>query len=385
MDLLRLLWLIAPLLEVSMSIRNQVDFSLEATRPLLGECGVLSNLFGKERFVKDYLDGSIALGRSVRAAGHRGLMLVTPSVSPEHREELVNKGFWHVYEVEPVKNPLPEGEQSNSREELENTFTKLHAFNMQEFFDRIVMMDSDMILRRPLDEICALPLESFNSVAAAPYIPCGDPGIPSSFQWFNSGFLVFKPSPELYSHVMTLKDDSSINDRDFLINEMKLDPARLGGEQDLLNMVFRQNWTSLSSSFNFRSERNLCRQSWVGPGAGSVAIDLDWQWKDDLSKDPELAEEFFVKALPQLSVLHYKGVHKPWKKRPKFNMDDAKEHIDKLMFDEFDKAKSESLEPMDTTSGEQQELSSSMGDRANETADHEPVKVSVTVDVSVSS
>lgn len=104
-----------------------------------------------------------------------------------------------------------------------STFTKLHAFRL-DHLDRLVFLDSDMIVRQNLDE-----LFETSGFAAVP-----DHGLEYHHERFNSGLFAVDPSIELF---------------DRLMEQVRTTISYDGGDQGFLNEMF-PDWVRLPHEFN---------------------------------------------------------------------------------------------------------------------------------------
>ena len=155
-----------------------------------------------------YAPGVEALGRSLKATGtHEAMVvMVTPDVSLPARNRFAEAG-WIVRDIEPVKNPLPAGEQLFPR--FEATFTKLRAWELDEF-DKVVLLDADMIVLRDLGDLFDRP-----ELSAAPDFMRPDR--------FNSGAMVLEPSRDKLAR---------------MLQQLAASPTYDGGDQGFLNTFF---------------------------------------------------------------------------------------------------------------------------------------------------
>lgn len=94
-------------------------------------------------------------------------------------------------------------------------FTKLLAWNLTEF-DRIILVDSDMVVLRNIDHLFAHP----------PLSAVEDPGAPGIF---NSGFMVICPDAQIFAA---------------MLRELPSAPSYNSGDQGFLNYFFRDEWIS---------------------------------------------------------------------------------------------------------------------------------------------
>jgi len=94
-------------------------------------------------------------------------------------------------------------------------FTKLLAWSLVEF-QRVVLIDSDMVVVRNIDHLFASP--ELSAVE--------DPGSPGLF---NSGLMVIRPDTEILSSMLSALPNASTYN---------------GGDQGFLNFYFKDEWTN---------------------------------------------------------------------------------------------------------------------------------------------
>ncbi len=155
-----------------------------------------------------YAPGVEALGQSLQATSTPAarVVMVTPDVSATARAQLAGQG-WILRDVEPVKNPTPAGEQLFPR--FDKVFAKLRAWDLTEF-DKVVLLDADMIVLRPIDDLFERP-----ELSAAPDFLRPDR--------FNSGAMVLEPSSEKLAR---------------MFEQLHAAPTYDGGDQGFLNGFF---------------------------------------------------------------------------------------------------------------------------------------------------
>jgi alpha-N-acetylglucosamine transferase len=155
-----------------------------------------------------YVPGVEALGRSLARTDtpHDKLLLVTDDVPLTAVHALCRDG-WRAHKVDPIENPNPTTDQFFAR--FANTFTKLRAFELEEF-DKLVLLDADTIALQNIDDLFERP-----GVSAAPDFLLPDR--------FNSGVLVIEPKKELFARMMEQLFTSASYD---------------GGDQGFLNTFF---------------------------------------------------------------------------------------------------------------------------------------------------
>jgi alpha-N-acetylglucosamine transferase len=149
-----------------------------------------------------YASGAIALGQSLVDIGSklRRVVMVTPDVEKKTRDTM--KTLWEVIEVQPIacnhqnkldptKYDLAGPTYKAGIQRWSATCTKFAAFTLTQF-ERIIFMDSDMLVVGPIDD--AIYGFSNASFLAAPETFPPDT--------FNSGFLVLNPSKANYENIM---------------------------------------------------------------------------------------------------------------------------------------------------------------------------------------
>ncbi len=163
-----------------------------------------------------YAPGVEALGRSLKATGTREpmVLMVTPDVPAAARLRLADQG-WALRDIQPVKNPTPAHQQLFPR--FDKVFTKLRAWELTDF-DKVVLLDADMVVRRPIDDLFERP-----ELAAAPDFMRPDR--------FNSGLLVLEPGSEKLGRMM---------------ETLAASPTYDGGDQGFLNAFFGDWYTGAS-------------------------------------------------------------------------------------------------------------------------------------------
>jgi hypothetical protein len=160
-----------------------------------------------------YAPGVEALGRSLRATGTREpmVLMVTSDVPRGARERLAGQG-WTLREIEPLRNPTPSKQQLFPR--FDKVFTKLRAWELGEF-DKVVLLDADMVVLGNIDELFARP-----ELSAAPDFLLPDR--------FNSGLMVLEPSGEKMTRMRAKLREAATYD---------------GGDQGFLNEFFGDWYT----------------------------------------------------------------------------------------------------------------------------------------------
>ncbi|KAI0068396.1 nucleotide-diphospho-sugar transferase [Artomyces pyxidatus] len=217
-----------------------------------------------------YLPGALVVDACMKAVGSKYpfVVLATPTLSQEVRDVLKRRNV----PIREIQGLYPqEGAHSLAAhdERFADTWTKLRAFELIEY-DRVVMMDSDMIVTRNMDELMTLDLPS-GWIAATHACACNPrklahypkdwvpencaytplthpealttasaitPSSPRPYGLLNSGLVVLTPSLELSRSIV-----------DYL-NTSPLVATFSFPDQDLLAEYFRGKWQPLPYIYN---------------------------------------------------------------------------------------------------------------------------------------
>ncbi|KAI0051734.1 glycosyltransferase family 8 protein [Auriscalpium vulgare] len=253
----------------------------------------------------DYLPGALVVHASLKAvkSNYPLIILTTPSLPQQTLDVLRRRGI----DTIPIKDLRPSNPftlpEENKR--FADTWTKLRAFELVQY-DRVVMMDSDMLVLRNMDELFDLDLPE-GWIAAAHVCACNPNRIkdypedwvpencaytglkavatgglpeptpitatsPRAHTLLNSGLVVLRPS---MNDANALK--AIVNDWDRVKNYKFPD-------QDALAAHFLGKWTPLPYAYNALKTLKL------------IHVPL---WRDD-----------------EVRCLHYILSDKPWKARP---------------------------------------------------------------------
>ncbi|GAA6029786.1 hypothetical protein JCM8097_001049 [Rhodosporidiobolus ruineniae] len=188
--------------------------------------------------------------------------LVTPATVGHQAQKALDKAFDHVVGVEPIASKSLDELKLLGRRDLALTLTKLHLFRLTKY-QKILFLDADTLVLRPLSHLFDLPVP----FAAAP-----DQGWPDSF---NSGVFVAEPSKDTFEALVRMMRERGTWD---------------GGDQGLLNDFF-PNWHRLSFTYN------------VTPSAYYTYAPAYKRHGQDIS------------------VLHFIGTDKPWKRSTRSTYD----------------------------------------------------------------
>ncbi|XP_070048288.1 UDP-glucuronate:xylan alpha-glucuronosyltransferase 2-like isoform X2 [Nicotiana tomentosiformis] len=200
---------------------------------------------------EDYVCGALALAQSLLKTGtkHDLLLLLDISISEPKREALVKAG-WKLRFIDRIRNPRAKNKTYN-----EYNYSKFRLWQLTDY-DKIIFVDSDIIVLRNIDFLFYLPQLSATG---------------NSRSIFNSGLMVIEPSNCTFDMFMQrTKDVISYN----------------GGDQGFLNEVFVW-WHRLPRRINFLKDF--------------------WTKKNGIS----LKDHWYGADPPILYTIHYLGL-KPW-------------------------------------------------------------------------
>ncbi|PCH33510.1 glycosyltransferase family 8 protein [Wolfiporia cocos MD-104 SS10] len=284
-----------------------------------------------------YLPGALVLHFCLVSVGSRYplVVMVTPGLSQDVRGVLARRNII----MREVDHLLPEeGTHKLSAHDarFQDTWTKLRAFELAEY-ERVVMLDSDMIVMRNMDELMDIELPS-DWIAAAHVCACNPrklPHYPSDwipencahtsmvhptaltsppvitessprpYHLLNSGTVVLNPSSELFAAI-----------RHFL-STSPLVPTFSFPDQDLLAAFFRGKWKSLPWCYNALKTLRVIHKP---------------MWRDE-----------------EVRCLHYILADKPWSTPPGTGGD--YEGVNQWWWDRFEKLRAE-MQPSDSTGWE---------------------------------
>ncbi|KAJ3506683.1 hypothetical protein NMY22_g17169 [Coprinellus aureogranulatus] len=213
-----------------------------------------------------YLPGVLVLWFSLQEVESKyPLIVMTTRSLPNESRGILRKAGIALRTVEELNHTF-ENQLDASDSRLTDAWTKLRGFELVEF-NRIVLLDCDMIVRRNMDELFTLPLP-LNQIAAVhvcacnPYqskhypqdwtpencahskvsTPTSHPpnaaDIPRPYGLPNSGMLVFQPSHQLFETVCRPLGDEGIV------------KAAAFADQDIIAAAFHGKWVALPWYYN---------------------------------------------------------------------------------------------------------------------------------------
>ncbi|KAK9354311.1 nucleotide-diphospho-sugar transferase [Lipomyces doorenjongii] len=250
-----------------------------------------------------YLPGLLALEYSLRRAGTKYpfLVLYTSTLEPEGHAALDRRGI----AKKEIPYLLPKVHKDYGVEvRFYDCWSKLQPFNLTEY-ERVVQLDSDMIVLQNMDELMEMELNNTDRVFAAshactcnpfkkPHYPkdwipenCSfthqhsDPdtaqleGAPTNtgLAICNGGLQVVQPSNETYEKIVAAMSEPSMTDNyEF-------------ADQSLLSDVFRDSWVPLSYKYNaLKTLRDVHKPIWRDDEVKNVHYILTpkpWEVKDE--------------------------------------------------------------------------------------------------------
>lgn len=217
----------------------------------------------------EYLPGAIALARSLRRSQSKYplIVMVTPDSDPSMIDTLHSEGC----EVRVVE-PIVISAWSYASPRYANVWTKLRVWGFDDM-DRVVFLDTDMLVLRNMDDLFHIELPS-EGIAASPACRCNphhkptypkdwvtencyytyaqtfppypdrDP-IATEKDYFNAGLLVLEPKRSDLAAFLNLLASPDAPEFPF-------------AEQDLLNAYFSRRWKILPYIFNALKTLRYC-------------------------------------------------------------------------------------------------------------------------------
>ncbi|SEQ81724.1 glycosyltransferase family 8 protein [Microlunatus flavus] len=207
-----------------------------------------------------YLTGVRVLRASLARAGspYPFVVVVTPTITAEDRALLEADGCL-VREVQPIRPPAGlQDHYANAR--FAEVWTKLAVWSLTEF-DRLVVLDADMLAVQNMDELFDLELApgqvaachacrcNPNKIATYPaswtpqhcaytHVEAGEPSVAEADPYVNGGTLVLQPDRAVYEEL--LRELAAVQDLGRYVF----------AEQDFLNEHFRGRWVVLPYVYN---------------------------------------------------------------------------------------------------------------------------------------
>ncbi|GAA5918513.1 hypothetical protein JCM6882_001362 [Rhodosporidiobolus microsporus] len=251
----------------------------------------------------NYLQATLVLRQSLVKSGTKYPLVVfaTHELPQVARDVLAQRGIAvrDIAWLEPPKDQQVQLAAHDNR--FYDTWTKLRVFELEDF-DRLVLLDSDMLVVRNMDELMEMPLEegwiaashacTCNPKKLAHYpsnwIPenCGHtqarltvPLSPSAFtksthDRLNSGLVVLRPSLKTFTAIV-----------EFLHTDPRV-PTYGFPDQDLLADFFQGKFLPLSYRYNALKTLRYChKEMWRDEDVKNVHLILKKPWYYQLPED----------------------------------------------------------------------------------------------------
>ncbi|KAI9472218.1 MAG: nucleotide-diphospho-sugar transferase [Benjaminiella poitrasii] len=212
----------------------------------------------------DYIKGVFALKHTlhnIHKSSYPLLILYTPAVVPKIIK-MLNEAGCITKQIDPIH---PKGKVEYKFERFIETWTKLAVWNQTEY-DRLILLDADMLPLQNMDELMQLQLPNKNWIAAshacicnpqkiqhypASWVPancaytncdtmaCIDPySVKNDANYFNSGLILLTPDSDKFKNMI-----AHLNS----ITDLNIYPFP---DQDFLNEIFKDHWIPISYIYN---------------------------------------------------------------------------------------------------------------------------------------
>ena len=170
-----------------------------------------------------YVNGAVCMYKSLKEKTCFPLIAMICDLPDSSIKQLTDHGIIcrPVEKIESTKAGI--GDNKSRLNDFTYTYTKLHIFSYEEH-DRIIFLDSDLIVIKSLDHLFQEVTSNFAACACTPY-------------WedrFNSGVMVIRPDKEIFEDMMAKKDTLFTYD---------------GSDQGFLNTYFK-DWQKLDIKYN---------------------------------------------------------------------------------------------------------------------------------------
>ncbi|KAJ4001048.1 nucleotide-diphospho-sugar transferase [Lentinula boryana] len=227
-----------------------------------------------------YLPGVLVLAHGLKSVGSKYplVVMVTPTLEVDARN-ILEKSSIEMYSVHALMPESSRHTVADHDARFRDTWTKLRAFGLKGF-ERVVLLDADMLIKRNMDELLEMPLAQDEIAAAhvcacnpmkldhypADWIPANcahtavegplglppalTPTSPRPYGQLNSGTVVLSPSPALGEAIIHYLNTENLESFAF-------------PDQDLLSAFFKGNWKPLPWYYNaLKTLRVIHPQLW---------------------------------------------------------------------------------------------------------------------------
>ncbi|ORX39078.1 galactinol synthase [Kockovaella imperatae] len=269
-----------------------------------------------------YVPAVLTMWRTLQPLTIYPLIILTTSSLPQSSRDILKRYDLESLEIDHLSPPSHKGFEAKFARFTE-TWTKLRAFGLEQF-EKLVMIDSDVLFLRSMDEIFDIDLpEGWVGAAPAcvcnpfkiPYypkdwipencainrqsryatpsdIPIPDPDGPWRVHQLNSGVVLFAPSKQ---HAETLEK---------FIQESPIVPTLTFPDQETLCHVYKGKWKPLPWWCNaLKTERAVHQDQWADKEVRMIHYILDKPW----SARPKMVDEI----LPRLPLTPVSALNSP--------------------------------------------------------------------------
>jgi glycogenin glucosyltransferase len=216
----------------------------------------------------EYLDGVLVLKYSLESTQTRYpfVLLITPNVSKKVKEILISHDI-NFITVQGIEGPRLVKEDHLKR--WNYTYSKLNVFGLTQF-DKLVYLDSDMLILQNIDELFDKPHMSAVMIRGK---------LPEFSSWniFNSGLLVIEPSMEVFN--------------DMISKIGQIEEVASPSDEDLLNAYY-SDWSG-QGDLHLDNGYNIFSYHWH-------------RYKEVYGYD-------FLSNNKPIKIVHYIGEDKPWR------------------------------------------------------------------------
>ena len=243
-----------------------------------------------------YVPGVRTLLASLQKSGtaYPLVVMVTDGIDDTVRQQLVDDGC-QLVDVAPLRPPddAPDG-YANAR--FAEVWTKLAAWRLTQF-DRVVVLDADMLVVRNMDELFSLELAD-GAIAACHACRCNPNRIasyPASWTPDNCGYThdSIRPTEDNYLNggLLVLSPDEAVFDDMVRTLSAVADLSRYPfAEQDFLNEYYRGRWQVLPYIYNALKTLAFQHPSLWDPAAvKNIHYIIDKPWE----KTPDPDDRYF--------------------------------------------------------------------------------------------
>ena len=263
-----------------------------------------------------YLPGTLALFESIKRTKpmiNNFVVVVNENIKKETRDRLQEEGY---IVIEKPKIEVPQEIKNKNRilPYWNNTFDKFNLFDLTDF-DKIVYLDSDIYVRKNIDELFDKP--NMSAVIAGKSYPGNE-----SWNELNSGLMVIEPQKGL---------------REALINKMN---SMVKRKRILKNSVSHTKGSFFSKVNLLKS---LIVKRFQGVGDQDVLEEFfNWKDKPELHLDEGYNvfanySDYYASKFgnDNLACIHFIGRNKPWNCLDKRRTEKASNKFQSQCFDEY--------------------------------------------------